>query len=63
MIDTAENYRNEGGVGRAVRAGGLDRDEVFVTTKFNRRWHGVDEAQQACANSPSASGWIGSICC
>jgi 2,5-diketo-D-gluconate reductase A len=24
---------------------------VFVTTKFNRRWHGVDEAKQACANS------------
>jgi 2,5-diketo-D-gluconate reductase A len=51
LLDTAENYRNEGGVGRAVRAGGLDRDEVFVTTKFNRRWHGVDEAQHACANS------------
>jgi 2,5-diketo-D-gluconate reductase A len=51
LIDTAENYRNEGGVGRAVRASGLDRDEVFVTTKFNRRWHGVQEAQQACANS------------
>jgi 2,5-diketo-D-gluconate reductase A len=51
LIDTAENYRNEGGVGRAVRSSGLDRDEVFVTTKFNRRWHGEGESQQACANS------------
>jgi 2,5-diketo-D-gluconate reductase A len=51
LIDTAENYRNEGGVGRAVRSSGLDRDDVFVTTKFNRRWHGAGEAQQACANS------------
>ena len=51
LFDTAENYRNEEGVGRAIRSGGVDRDEVFVTTKFNRRWHGVEEAQQACANS------------
>jgi 2,5-diketo-D-gluconate reductase A len=51
LIDTAENYRNEGGVGRGVRSSGLDRDEVFVTTKFNRRWHGEEEAHRACANS------------
>ena len=56
LIDTAENYRNEGGVGRAVRAGGLDRDEVFVTTKFNERWHGEAEAQQAFANSAERLG-------
>jgi 2,5-diketo-D-gluconate reductase A len=29
----------------------VDRDEIFVTTKFNKRWHGVDEVQQAWANS------------
>jgi 2,5-diketo-D-gluconate reductase A len=51
LIDTAENYGNERGVGRGIRAGGIDRDEVFVTTKFNERWHGFDEAQQAFANS------------
>ena len=33
LIDTAENYRNETGVGRGIRASGVDRDEVFVTTK------------------------------
>ncbi|MGH2679301.1 MAG: aldo/keto reductase [Actinomycetota bacterium] len=51
LIDTAENYGNERGVGRGIRASGVDRDEVFVTTKFNERWHGREEAQQAWANS------------
>lgn len=32
-IDTAQAYRNEEGVGAAVAGSGLDRDEVFVTTK------------------------------
>ncbi len=34
LIDTAKRYGNEAGVGRAVRASGLGRDEVFVTTKL-----------------------------
>lgn len=33
-IDTAEGYRNEESVGRAVRDSGLKRDEVFVTSKL-----------------------------
>jgi len=32
-IDTAEAYRNEAGVGRAIAASGIPRDELFVTTK------------------------------
>lgn len=32
-IDTASLYKNEAGVGRAVRASGLPREQVFVTTK------------------------------
>ena len=32
-IDTAAAYRNEVGVGRAVRASGLSREDVFITTK------------------------------
>jgi 2,5-diketo-D-gluconate reductase A len=51
LIDTAEEYGNEPGVGRAIRASGIDPGELFVTTKFNRRWHGVEEVQQAWANS------------
>ncbi|MEV0795973.1 aldo/keto reductase [Kribbella sp. NPDC050459] len=45
LIDTAENYRNETGVGRALK--NAPRDEVFVTSKFNKRWHSVDGARQA----------------
>jgi 2,5-diketo-D-gluconate reductase A len=56
LVDTAENYRNEGGVGRGIRASGIDRDEVFLTTKFNERWHGEAEARQAFANSAERLG-------
>jgi 2,5-diketo-D-gluconate reductase A len=56
LIDTAENYGNERGVGRGLRASGIDRDDVFVTTKFNERWHGVEEAQEAFANSAERLG-------
>jgi 2,5-diketo-D-gluconate reductase A len=45
LVDTAENYRNEVGVGRALR--GVPRDEVFVTSKFNKRWHSVDGPRTA----------------
>jgi 2,5-diketo-D-gluconate reductase A len=51
LFDTAENYRNERGVGRGIRAAGIDRGELFVTTKFNRNWHGYDEVQAAYAGS------------
>lgn len=51
LIDTAENYENERGVGEGIRRSGIHRREVFVTTKFNRRWHSVDGARQACEAS------------
>ena len=51
LIDTAENYRNEDAVGQAIRDSGIDRGEIFVTTKFNRRWHSVDGVRQACEAS------------
>jgi 2,5-diketo-D-gluconate reductase A len=46
-IDTAAAYQNEEAVGRAVRASGLERSEVFVTTKCANSDHGYDEATQA----------------
>jgi 2,5-diketo-D-gluconate reductase A len=46
-IDTAQMYENEEGVGRALAASGLPRDEVFVTTKLNNGSHGYDTAQRA----------------
>ncbi len=51
LVDTAENYGNERGVGQGLRDAGIGRDEVFVTTKLNKRWHSVDGARQACENS------------
>lgn len=33
-IDTAAIYRNEEGVGRAIAASGIPRDELFITTKL-----------------------------
>ena len=47
LIDTAENYRNEDAVGQAIRDSGIDRSEIFLTTKFNRRWHSVDGVREA----------------
>ncbi len=38
-IDTAEMYGNEHGVGQAVAESGLERDEVFITTKLNNGAH------------------------
>ena len=38
-IDTAAGYRNEAGVGQAVHAAGLSRDEVFITTKLHNDDH------------------------
>ena len=38
-IDTAQMYGNEAGVGAAIAAAGLPRDEVFVTTKLNNNRH------------------------
>jgi 2,5-diketo-D-gluconate reductase A len=46
-IDTAAGYRNEEGVGEAIRASGLAREDVFVTTKCPNDAHGYDEAKDA----------------
>ena len=51
LFDTAENYENERGVGRGLRATGVPREELFVTTKFNKKWHSVDGVRQACEAS------------
>jgi 2,5-diketo-D-gluconate reductase A len=38
-IDTAQMYGNEKEVGQAVRDSGLDRDDIFVTSKLNNPFH------------------------
>jgi 2,5-diketo-D-gluconate reductase A len=50
-IDTAAAYRNEGGVGQALHASGIDRDELFVTTKCWNDDQGYEQAKRACRAS------------
>ena len=45
-IDTAQMYGNEAGVGDAIRESGLDRDDLYVTTKLNNTFHRPDDARR-----------------
>jgi 2,5-diketo-D-gluconate reductase A len=56
-IDTAEMYGNEKEVGEAVRASGLDRSEVFVTSKLNNGFHRPDDAREAFEGTLAALGF------
>ena len=42
-IDTAAIYGNEEGVGRAIAASGIPRDELFITTKLWNSEQGTDK--------------------
>jgi 2,5-diketo-D-gluconate reductase A len=55
-IDTAEMYGNEKEVGEAVRASGLDRADVFITSKLNNGFHRPDDARRAFEGTLSALG-------
>jgi 2,5-diketo-D-gluconate reductase A len=46
-IDTAEMYGNEKGVGQGIRDAGLDRADVFITSKLNNGFHKPDDARRA----------------
>jgi 2,5-diketo-D-gluconate reductase A len=46
-LDTAAAYRNEAGVGQAIHAAGLNRDDVFITTKCANDDHGFEQAKRA----------------
>jgi 2,5-diketo-D-gluconate reductase A len=46
-IDTAEMYGNEKEVGEAIRASGLDRGDVYVTSKLNNAFHEPQDAREA----------------
>ena len=43
-IDTAVKYGNEAGVGNGIRLSGLDRSELFITTKLDGEYQGRDRA-------------------
>ncbi|GAA2548203.1 aldo/keto reductase [Winogradskya consettensis] len=46
-IDTAEMYRNEKGVGEAIAASGLPREDFFITSKLNNGDHLLNDARLA----------------
>ena len=62
-IDTAKLYDNEEGVGRAVRASGIPRDELFVTTKIWNDDHGYDPALERSTPRWTGSGSTCSTSC
>ena len=51
MIDTAARYGNERGVGRAVAAAAVPREELFVVTKLRGSQQGYEEALAAFEES------------
>jgi len=56
-IDTAEMYGNERGVGEAIRASGLDRADLYVTSKLNNGFHRPDDARRAFDDTLAALGF------
>jgi 2,5-diketo-D-gluconate reductase A len=60
LIDTAAAYGNEAEVAEAIAASGLDRNQVFVTTKVWNNDHGRDRTLQAFEHSLGRLGfdWV-----
>src|SRR5919199_1002943 len=56
-IDTAEMYGNEREVGEGIRASGLGRGDVFVTSKLNNAFHEPDDARRAFDETLSELGF------
>ena len=55
-IDTAQAYQNEAGVGQGIRESGVDRNDLFVTTKLAAEIKTYDEAVKAIHGSIEALG-------
>ena len=51
LIDTAENYAIEEGIGEGIGSTSVPREELFITSKFNVQWHSVQGVQDAWENS------------
>jgi 2,5-diketo-D-gluconate reductase A len=56
-IDTAEMYQNEAGVGQGIRDSGIDRADVFITSKLNNGFHEPDAARKAFEETLSKLGF------
>ncbi|MDH3710923.1 MAG: aldo/keto reductase [Cyclobacteriaceae bacterium] len=50
-IDTAAIYRNEAGVGKALKSSGISREEIFLTTKVWNSDHGFESTLKAFETS------------
>jgi 2,5-diketo-D-gluconate reductase A len=55
-VDTAAMYQNERGVGEGIRAAGIDRGDVFITSKLNNGFHQPDDARRAFEATLAALG-------
>ena len=55
-IDTAQMYGNEAEVGEAIAKSGIDRSDVYVTTKLNNDHHLPDDARKSFDESLVALG-------
>jgi 2,5-diketo-D-gluconate reductase A len=55
-IDTAEMYGNEQEVAQGIRDAGLDRSEVFITSKLNNGFHEPDDTRRAFGKTLEALG-------
>ncbi len=51
LIDTAKNYQNETEVGEGIRMSGVDRTELFVTSKIWIKDYGYEETKRAFQQS------------
>jgi 2,5-diketo-D-gluconate reductase A len=47
LIDTAQMYGNEIGVGRGIAESGLDRDQLYITTKLGNGNHRPDDVRRS----------------
>ena len=56
LIDTAEGYNNEAGVGEAIRTAGVPRNELFITSKLRNGGHARDAALKSFDGTMKALG-------
>lgn len=50
-IDTAQMYQNETAVGEGIRASGVPRDEIFLTTKLHNPHHAPEDVHRTFEES------------
>lgn len=56
QVDSAIMYRNEKGCGRAIQNSGLDRSQIFLTTKIPPESMGYDRTKRAINSSLQEAG-------